>query len=120
MLNLKLRKHFYNKNVSINLIGTYADLTYPINHLGNSIKTLINIVEGKNSFCKQLKKAKNPLIIIGSEFALRVDSTLIQNLIRFLSKKVVLALKNQIGILFQKTRPIHRKTCQNLQKIEYR
>ena len=100
MLNLKLRKHFYNKNVSINLIGTYTDLTYPINHLGNSIKTLINIVEGKNSFCKQLKKAKNPLIIIGSEFALRVDSTLIQNLIRFLSKKVVLALKNQIGINF--------------------
>ncbi len=100
MLNLKLRKHFFNKNVSINLIGTYADLTYPINHLGNSIKTLINIVEGKNSFCKQLRKAKNPLIIVGSEFALRLDAKLIQNLIRFLSKKSIVVFKNFIGLNF--------------------
>ena len=100
MLNLKLRKHFFNKNVSINLIGTYVDLTYPVIHLGNSIKTLINIVEGKNSFCKQLRKAKNPLIIVGSEFALRLDAGLIQNLIRFLTKKSILLLKNQIGLNF--------------------
>lgn len=100
MLNLKLRKHFFNKNVSINLIGTYVNLNYPITHLGNSIKTLINIIEGKNNFCKQLKKSKNPLIIVGSEFCLRADSTLIQNLIRFLSKKILLILKNNIGINF--------------------
>lgn len=100
MLNLKLRKHFFNKNVSVNLIGTFVNLNYPIIHLGNSVKTLINIIEGKNSFCKQLKKAKNPLIIIGSEFCLRADSTLIQNLIRFLSKKNILILNNNIGINF--------------------
>ena len=100
MLNLKLRKHFFNKNVSINLIGTYVDLTYPITHLGNSIKTLLNIVEGKNTFCKQLRKAKNPLIIVGSEFALRLDAGLIQNLIRFLSKKSIILLKNHVGLNF--------------------
>lgn len=98
MLNLKIRKHFYNKNISINLIGTYADLTYPVNHLGNSLKTLLNIVEGKNNFCKTLRKAKNPLIIVGSEFASRIDSKVIQNLLRFLAKKTFLNLNNKINL----------------------
>ena len=98
MLNLKIRKHFYNKNISINLIGAYSDLTYPVNHLGNSLKTLVNIVEGKNNFCKLLRKAKNPLIIVGSEFALRIDSKVIQNLFRFLAKKTFLNLNNKVNL----------------------
>ena len=94
MLNLKLRKHFFNKEVSINLIGSFIDLTYPVNHLGNSIKTLLEIIEGKNSFCKLLRKSKNPLVIVGSEFTSRIDSLTIQNLLRFLSKKSFLLFKN--------------------------
>ena len=100
MLNLKIRKHFFNKNVSVNLIGSYVDLTYPYNHLGNSLKTLLNIVEGKNNFCKVLRKSKNPLIIIGSEFGLRLDAGIIQNLIRNLSKKSYLLFKNKFNLNF--------------------
>ena len=98
MLNLKIRKHFFNKNVSVNLIGSYIDLTYPINHLGNSTKTLLNIVEGKNDFCIKLRKSKNPLIIVGSEIALRADSLTIQNLVRILSKKSFLLFKNKLNL----------------------
>jgi NADH dehydrogenase/NADH:ubiquinone oxidoreductase subunit G len=100
MLNLKIRKHFLNKNISINLIGILKDFNYPINHLGISIKTLLDIVEGKHFFCKQLRKAKNPLIIIGSEFILRKDSLLIQNLIRKLAKYNYLLLNNNYLINF--------------------
>ena len=87
MLNLKLRKHYFNQEIPIYLIGSFVDLSYPIIHLGNSLKTLLQIIEGKNSFCKNLRKSKNPLIIIGTEFTSRVDSLTIQNLLRFLSKK---------------------------------
>lgn len=100
MLNLKLRKHFLNKNVSLNLIGTLKDFNYPLTHLGISLKILIDIVEGRNSFCKQLRKAKNPLIIIGSEFISRTDSLLIQNLFKILVKKNYLLLNNNYLINF--------------------
>lgn len=100
MLNLKIRKHFLNKNISINLIGVLKDFNFTVNHLGISIKTLLDIVEGKHFFCKQLRKAKNPLIIIGSEFILRKDSLLIQNLIRNLAKNNYLLLNNNYFINF--------------------
>ena len=63
-------------------------------------KTLLNIVEGKNSFCKLLRKAKNPLIIVGSEFVLRKDSNVIQNLLRMLSKKNLLLLNTKFNLNF--------------------
>jgi hypothetical protein len=100
MLNLRIRKQFFNKNVFVGLIGSFVDLTFPFSHLGNSLKTLINISEGKNTFCKHLRKAKNPLIIIGSEFGSRVDATAIQNLFRFIGKKAFLNLSNNINLNF--------------------
>ena len=100
MLNLKIRKHFFNKNIPIYLIGSYFDFNYAVNHLGNSVKTLLNIVEGKHSICKKLRKASNPLIIVGSEFSLRQDALTIQNLIRFLSKKSFLLFKNKCNLNF--------------------
>ena len=94
MLNLKLRKHYFNQEIPIYLIGSFVDLSYPVIHLGNSLKTLLEIVEGKNSFCKKLRKSKNPLIIIGTEFTSRIDSLTIQNILRFLSKKNFFLFKN--------------------------
>ena len=100
MLNLKIRKHFFNKNIPLFLVGNFVNLTYYYTHLGNSLKTLINILEGKNSFCKHLRKAKNPLIIIGSEFTLRLDGAVFQNLIRFLSKKSFIISNTAINVNF--------------------
>jgi NADH-quinone oxidoreductase subunit G len=100
MLNLKIRKHFFNKNVSINLIGSFVDLSYPVNHLGNSVKTLLDILEGRHSFCKAIRKAKNPLIIIGSAFTLRIDAQMIQNMLRIFAQKAYLLLNNKYNINF--------------------
>ena len=46
-------------------MGKQTDFTYPIKHLGSSLNILIDIITGKHFFCKEIKKAKNPLIIVG-------------------------------------------------------
>jgi len=99
MLNLKIRKQFFNKEISIYNIGTNFSLTYPTIHLGNSSKILLEIAEGKSYFCKSIRKAKNPLVICGTDLWTRCDNKVLQNLTRFLSKKSFLNLKT--GILLK-------------------
>jgi len=98
MLNLNIRKHFFDKEVAIFSIGSFLNQTYPLTHLGNSSKILIKIAEGTHIFCKILRKAKNPLIIIGSELGFRKDSKALQNLIRYISKKNFLNLRSFVGL----------------------
>ena len=100
MLNVRIRKQVLKNNITVGLIGPAANLTYKTNHLGSSTKTLINISEGKHWFCKALRQAKNPLIIVGSEFTQRKDVGAINNLIRFISKKSFVNLKNYNGLNF--------------------
>nr|YP_010508028.1 NADH dehydrogenase subunit 11 [Phytophthora clandestina]UXG56351.1 NADH dehydrogenase subunit 11 [Phytophthora clandestina] len=65
ILNIHLINRLQKGNFKIAYIGNKTNFTYPITHLGLTFKTLINIILGKHSFCKNLKKAKKPLIIIG-------------------------------------------------------
>jgi NADH dehydrogenase/NADH:ubiquinone oxidoreductase subunit G len=96
MLNLKIRKQFFNKEISIYNIGTNFSLTYPTIHLGNSSKILLQIAEGRHNFCKNIRQTKNPLVICGTDVWARYDNKILQNLIRFLSKKSFLNLKTGI------------------------
>lgn len=65
ILNIHLINRLKKGNFKIAYIGNKIDFTYPIKHLGLTFKTLINIILGKHFFCKDLKKAKKPLIIFG-------------------------------------------------------
>lgn len=65
ILNIHLINRLKKGNFKIAYIGNKTNFTYPIKHLGLTFQTLINIILGKHSFCKDLKKAKKPLIIIG-------------------------------------------------------
>jgi len=98
MLNLKIRKHFFNKEVPVYTLGNFTNQTYPVIHLGNSPKILIKIAEGSHFFCKILRKSLNPLIITGSEIGFRKDSKALQNVLRYISKKSFLNLKNFSGL----------------------
>ncbi len=98
MLNMRIRKNFFNKEILIANIGINYDFTYPTMHLGNSTRILLNIVEGKHIFCKKLRTAYNPLIIVGSEIGLRLDSKVLQNLLRFLGMKNFLNLKKNLNL----------------------
>jgi NADH dehydrogenase (ubiquinone) Fe-S protein 1 len=96
MLNLKIRKQFFNKEVAIYNVGANFSLTYPTIHLGNSSKILLQIAEGKHSFCKNIRNANKPLVICGTDLWERCDNKVLQNLTRFLSKKSFLNLKTGI------------------------
>jgi NADH dehydrogenase (ubiquinone) Fe-S protein 1 len=63
MLNVRLRKRFLEGGFNIGLIGNPQNLTYDYTHLGTSTKTLLDLAEGKHSFCKTLLKSKKPMII---------------------------------------------------------
>jgi NADH-quinone oxidoreductase chain G len=65
ILNIHLINRLKKGNFKIAYIGNKVDFTYPVNNLGLSLNTLIKIIIGKHSFCKELKKAKKPIIIFG-------------------------------------------------------
>nr|QTV76610.1 NADH dehydrogenase subunit 11 [Phytophthora agathidicida]QTV76766.1 NADH dehydrogenase subunit 11 [Phytophthora agathidicida]DAD54846.1 TPA_asm: NADH dehydrogenase subunit 11 [Phytophthora agathidicida]DAD54924.1 TPA_asm: NADH dehydrogenase subunit 11 [Phytophthora agathidicida]DAD54963.1 TPA_asm: NADH dehydrogenase subunit 11 [Phytophthora agathidicida] len=65
ILNIHLINRLKKGNFKVAYIGNKIDFTYSIKHLGLTFLTLIDIIVGKHSFCKDLKKSKKPLIIIG-------------------------------------------------------
>jgi len=65
ILNIHLINRLKKGNFKIAYIGNKIDFTYPVNNLGLTLDILIKIIIGKHTFCKDLKKAKNPIIIFG-------------------------------------------------------
>lgn len=65
-----------NENLNINLIKQKdkifnigsSNSKYGFTDLGLSLKTFINILEGKHRFCKTLKLTKKPIIMLGKDF----------------------------------------------------
>ena len=85
LLNYHLRKRFLSGNFNIAYIGSHLNLTFPSLHLGTSINSFISVLEGKNFFCKLLKRAKLPMIIFGNSFLDNLNfssSNLFSNLIK--------------------------------------
>lgn len=65
ILNIHLINRLKKGKFEIAYVGHDNNFTFPINNLGLTYDTLIKILLGKHTFCKKLKKAKNPLIIFG-------------------------------------------------------
>jgi NADH-quinone oxidoreductase chain G len=74
LLNYHLRKRFLLGNFRLGYIGSPLNLTFPSTHLGNSFDVFLSILEGKNPFCKLLRKSKYPTIIIGKSFLKHLSS----------------------------------------------
>jgi NADH-quinone oxidoreductase subunit G len=65
MINARIRKRWLQGNYKIYSIGEELDLTYPVEHLGDNPKLLEQILQGKHKLSNALKKANNPMIILG-------------------------------------------------------
>lgn len=65
ILNIHLINKLKKGNFKVAYIGNKIDFTYPVENLGLTMETLIQIISGKHDFCKNLKKAKKPVIIFG-------------------------------------------------------
>jgi len=88
LLNLRLRKRYLEGSYKVASIGPAFDATYPIEHLGTSLKTLVDIVEGKSPFCKDLYRAKNPIIICGTSLTGDVRHSSLEALLSRLRKQI--------------------------------
>jgi hypothetical protein len=59
--------------LKVAVIGTPNDLTYDYMHLGSSTDLLKEIASGKHPFAERFKKAKMPMILVGSGLLERKD-----------------------------------------------
>ncbi|PCJ40290.1 MAG: NADH-quinone oxidoreductase subunit G [Alphaproteobacteria bacterium] len=85
VLNIRLR--YLSKRGPIASVGNVENLTYPVQHLGNTVKALENILAGKGDFAKALKAAKNPMIILGSGATSHPDGAYILKLAHDIADK---------------------------------
>jgi len=65
LVNARIRKSWRMNDMPIALIGDNADLTYDYQYLGNDFAALKAVADGSSKFAAKLKKAKNPIIILG-------------------------------------------------------
>nr|UXG56119.1 NADH dehydrogenase subunit 11 [Phytophthora colocasiae] len=98
ILNIHLINRLKKGNFKIAYIGNKIDFTYPIKHLGLTFTTLINIILGKHSFCKDLKNAKKPLIIFGENILNQKNGFFLLSKLKNLS-----FLKNNVNFFNSKT-----------------
>ena len=75
LLNYHLRKRFLSGNFKVAFIGSNLNLTFPSLHLGTSMNSFTSVLEGRNLFCKSLRRAKLPMIIFGSPFLKNLHSS---------------------------------------------
>ena len=101
LLNVRLRKRFFEGGFSVSSVGSALNLTYPVDHLGLGGGTLTQISKGKHKFCSKLKEAKNPIIILGSGVLKRDDSLNIQHMLNNIGKQSATAstVNSSLGIL---------------------
>ncbi len=86
VLNARIRKHWLATGLPIYALGPQVPLTYPVSWLGEDVSLLLEIADGKAEICKQLKKAKRPMLIIGQGALMRDDGTEIHALAKQIAK----------------------------------
>ncbi len=77
LINARIRKAWLENGLHIARIGEEEDLTYPVEELGNNPQLLEDLVAGNHPLCAKLKKAKNPMVIVGSDVTARKDGAMI-------------------------------------------
>jgi len=82
VLNARIRKRFVRGGVSIAVVGEAADLTYDYAHLGDGAAALKTLSVGKGDFAKVLKKARNPMLILGAGALTGEDGAAVLSLAR--------------------------------------
>ena len=77
VLNARIRRNWLETRMPVAVVGPENDLTYDATFLGDDAAILDDILSGKNKFAAKLKKAKNPMIVIGMGALARSDGSAI-------------------------------------------
>merc|ERR1719383_404171 len=73
VFNARLRKCWIHNELDLAMVGPKVDLTYDYDHVGDSTDVLSSLADGSHPYCERLAKAKNPVVIVGSEALQRED-----------------------------------------------
>ena len=88
VLNARIRKRWRQGDFPIGVFGDFGDMRYDYEMIGTSADSLKAFAAGDDKFFKTLKRAKNPMIIIGSAALNRSDSAAILGLAATIADKV--------------------------------
>lgn len=72
VLNARIRAQAMY-GVPVGVVGSKVDLTYPYDHVGDSVDALDAVVKSGSAWLKTLREASNPMIIVGSGVLRRSD-----------------------------------------------
>jgi NADH-quinone oxidoreductase subunit G len=73
VLNARIRERWLATALPIAHIGTPADLTYPVRHLGAGPQALRVLLDGSHEVAKLLRDVKRPMVIVGAAATARND-----------------------------------------------
>ena len=77
VLNARIRRNWLSTGMPVGVVGIDSDLTYDTKHLGDDPAILSAILDGSHKFSTVLKRAKQPMIIIGMGALSREDGAAI-------------------------------------------
>jgi NADH-quinone oxidoreductase subunit G len=87
VLNARIGQRARRGEAKVYRLGPTADLTYPVEELGNDPRLLEDILSGKHGLGKTLKAAKRPMLILGSGALARSDGGAILHAARLIAEK---------------------------------
>lgn len=98
IINARLRKAYLNNGMKSFYIGhDRDDFTFPVDFISDNPEVLSEISSGKHDICSALKKAKNPMIIVGKDALIRKDSEGILALVYSIVDKYKIVKKDWNG-----------------------
>ena len=87
LINARLRKTYIQNGLPVFSIGAPHDLTYPVEHLGDSLQILLDIAAGNHPLVQRLQQAKRPVLIMGEDLMGRADGNDIHQTVAFIAEK---------------------------------
>ncbi len=74
VLNTRIHRAWFDRDVPIALIGKAIDSPYEYAHIGETPDKLLELAAGKGDFFSVLKDAKRPLVVLGMGALMRPDA----------------------------------------------
>ncbi len=100
IVNARIRKRYLSGELKIAAIGCEKDLGYKYQNLGNDSSALIDILQQKSQINQDLKKAKKPMLIVGSDAVNKYNSLDIIKVIKAIADKFNFIQDNWNGFNF--------------------
>ena len=88
MVNARIRKNWVDNRTKIGVIGPQTDMTYPYEHLGETLADFEKLAKARSGFTKILKDAERPMIIFGNALFKGPEGEAVHAMVSELSEKL--------------------------------